>query len=553
MRPSAPHRLDRWAPWLAFLLALVFYTYTLQPSLAWGDGTRLQREAVTGESFILAEMVQPAIHPDPFPFNRLGVAAWDHPLFVMLAHTLVRLLPWVARLWLVNFVSALGGAGAVALVYALIATQTSSRAAGAVAAASLMVSHTFWFHAVTPEVYTLLAVLLLAGLVAWQRFEATGRRGWLFAAGLVLGLGASNHLLAVLAAPALVIYWALEYRSWPAPRPRLDFRKYAGWLALVGAGFLLGFVPYLVQLVRLLRLLPFDQVMGPVVGTTFLANLLALTPADFLASLVQFVVLHLAQFNPVGLGLGAVGLWRGAQVGGPLARKAAAGYVVYATFGLLYHVSDQFAFYLSAYVFLALAIGLGTAVVLRRLSARRRVWVLAGLAGLIGLMPVAYDAAPRLVRAAGSGDEIMDIPQIGTGVRDGLAYYVNPNKHGDYGAWDFGLATMTALPPNALVLAEWYTDTDEYFVLRYFNAVEGVRTDVVLEGWPTEDPFAFSADLALARVAAEAATRPVYLASLSDFYYGVETLKRDYCVTPEHNLYRVYPRAAAPAGAACLP
>lgn len=549
---AAPHpNRDRWGAALAFVLALAFYTYTLQPSLAWGDGTRLQREAVTGESFILAEMVQPAITPDPFPFNRLGVAAWDHPLYIMLAHTAVRLLPWVARLWLVNFVSALAGAGAVALVYGLIATQTGQRAAGAVAAGSLMVSHTFWFHAVTPEVYTLWALLLLAALAAWQRFEATGRRGWVFAAGLALGLGASNHLLAFLALPALALYGALEYLA--LGRPRVDVRRVGGTLALAAGGFLLGFVPYLVQLARLLRLLPLDQVMGPVVGTTFLASLLALTPADLLASLVQFIVLHLAQFNPVGLGLGLVGLWPGARTGGRLARKVAAGYAVYATFGLLYHVSDQFAFYLSAYVFLALAIGLGTAEVLRRVSAPRRGWVIGAVAVLIALMPVAYDAAPKLVRASGSGDEIMGIPQIGTGVRDGLAYYVNPNKHGDYSAWDFGLATMTALPPNALVLAEWYTDTDEYFVLRYFNAVEGIRADVVLEGWPTEDPFAFSADLAVARVTAEAAQRPVYLASLSEFYYGVETLKRDYCITPEHNLYRVYPREAAPAGVACLP
>src|SRR5690242_4314119 len=126
--------VEGWGAWLVFLLALAFYTYTLQPSLAWGDGTRLQREAVTGESFILAEMVEPAITPDPFPFNRLGVAAWDHPLYVMIAHTLVVLLPFIARLWLVNFVSALCGAGAVALVYVLIATQTGSRAAGVVAA-----------------------------------------------------------------------------------------------------------------------------------------------------------------------------------------------------------------------------------------------------------------------------------------------------------------------------------------------------------------------------------------------------------------------------------
>jgi hypothetical protein len=240
-------------------------------------------------------------------------------------------------------------------------------------------------------------------------------------------------------------------------------------------------------------------------------------------------------------------------VGGGLARKVAAGLLVYSAFGILYHVSDQFAFFLSAYVWFALALGLGTAALLTRLSASGRRWLLGGAAALILLMPPAYAAAPRLIRAAGGGDAVLGIPAIGTDVRDGLAYYMNPNKHGDYGAWDWGLSTIQALPPNALVLAEWYTDTDEYFVLRYFNAVEGLRPDVQLEGWPTEDPFAFDAALAISRVRAAAANRPVYLASLDDRYYGVSALQADYCFVAEHTLYRAYPRAAAPAGATCLP
>ena len=74
---------------LLFLAVLGFYLLTMQPSLAWGDGMRLQREVITAESFILAEIVDVEFPPDPFPFARLGVAAWDHPLYVMLGHGLV--------------------------------------------------------------------------------------------------------------------------------------------------------------------------------------------------------------------------------------------------------------------------------------------------------------------------------------------------------------------------------------------------------------------------------------------------------------------------------
>jgi hypothetical protein len=159
--------------WVVLALALAFYIHTLQPSLAWGDGTRLQREAVTGESFILAEMVEADFAPDPFPFARLGVAAWDHPLYVILAHTLVRAMPGIHDLWLVNLVSAVFAAGAVALVYAWVLRHTGSTAAACVAAGSLAVSHTFWFHAVTPEVYSLLAGISMQaqgnGAGCWPR------------------------------------------------------------------------------------------------------------------------------------------------------------------------------------------------------------------------------------------------------------------------------------------------------------------------------------------------------------------------------------------------
>jgi hypothetical protein len=215
----------------------------------------------------------------------------------------------------------------------------------------------------------------------------------------------------------------------------------------------------------------------------------------------------------------------------------------------LYRVSDQFAFYHMAYVFFALAVGLGTALVLRRLAPRQRLAVLAALAGGILVMPVLYAAAPRLARALGVGDELLGIPEIGTGVRDGLAYYVNPNKRGDRGAEVFGRAVLAGLPPGALVLAEWYTDTDEYFVLRYFQAVAGMRPDVTVMGWPTQDPLSFDSNQALRLVAAEIGHRPVYLASLSDVYYAVSELQHEYCLVPEHMLFRIYPKD--PGSGAC--
>lgn len=534
---------------LLFTAVLAFYLYTLQPSLAWGDGTRLQREVVTAESFILAEMVDVPFAPDPLPFARLGVAAWDHPLYVILGHALVRALPGVDPLWLVNAVSAVFGAGAIALIFLWIHANTRSLPASLFAALALAVSHTFWWHAVTPEVYTLFAFLLLLAVYSFDRYERHGRFRDLLLAAFALGVGASNHLLAFLALPALALYLLLARKS-PRALNLTAIRLF--WLVLA---FLLGFAPYLVQLLRLLRTFPPEMVMGPAVGATFLRGSLATTPALLLQSLVGYLIFLVYQFNPLGVLLGAYGWWIGRRAYPVLWAKAVALYAVYLLFALVYRVADQFAFFLAAHVFWAVALGMGTAVLLDAAqsftAARRRALGLL-LAASVLLMPLLYAGAPRLLRAVGIDEAAFGVPQVGNGVRDGLAYYVNPNKRGDTAAAAFGRETLQRLPPDAVVLAAWYVDTDEYFVLRYFAVVEGMRPDVALVGWPTVDPFTFDPALAREKIAADLPQRPVYLASLSEEFYDARTLLTLYCVQPEDNLYRIYSRSAADEQT-CLP
>jgi hypothetical protein len=524
-----------WA-FLLFLFVLAFYTLTLQPSLAWGDGIRLQREVITAESFLLAEIVDVTFAPDPLPFARLGVAAWDHPLYVMLGHLLVRTLPMVHAPWLVNFISALFGAGTIALFFLLCARHTRSTPAALLAALSLAVSHTFWWHAVTPEVYTLFAFLLLLAIYCFDTFEQNGRFAYLFIAALAMGLGIANHLLAGLALLSFVLYLLLARKSWR------DFHLNAKKLLWLVVAFILGALPYWLQFLRLLRTFTLAEMLGTAVGSTFLRGSTALAPDLLLQSTTSYLTFLVYQFLLVGLFLGLYGWWSGRRPYPGLWNKAASLFIVYLLFGLLYSVSDQFAFFLGAHMFWAMAIAMGIAQLELKVWPDRR-WILTSLLALPLLaVPLFYDAAPDGLRAAGVTDEIFGVPQIGTGVRDGLAYYLNPNKQGDVDADTFGLQTFTSLPQDSLVLAEWYTDTDEYFVLRYFAVVNGLRPDVELAGWPTVDPFDFDAQLALQKIAAELPHRPVYLASLSDEFYAASTILAGYCVVEEYNLYRIYPR-----------
>ncbi|MFN2136579.1 MAG: protein O-mannosyl-transferase family [Candidatus Promineifilaceae bacterium] len=539
-------------PSLLFLASLVFFLLTLQPGLAWGDGTRLQREVVTAESFIFAEMVQRPFAPDPYPFARLGVAAWDHPLYVMLGHTLVQAAPAGRALWVTNALSALFAAGTVTLLYLLLYRHTRAPAPALLAAAALAVSHTFWWHAVTPEVYTLFTFLLLLVITFLESYEVSGRFAALLAAAFFLGLGISNHLLAGLALPALLLYLLIinnQYSTINSQWRRLRGRQFV-WL---GIAFLAGLLPYLVQFLRLLRTFPVGELLGPAAGTTFLQGSLALSPVALGQSLLSYLIFLFYNFLLLGVFLGLYGWWAGRLPYPLLWAKALAGYLVYLIFGLVYQVSDQFAFFLAAHLFWAIALGLGLALAGRAAASGRRQRLLYALFALsILLTPLFYHLAPGLLRAAGVDEAAFGVPLIGSGVRDGLAYYIDPNKAGDHAAETFGHETLASLPPDALVIAEWYTDTDEYFVLRYYAAVEGLRPDVTVLGWPTADPFSFDSALVTDTVAANITARPIYLASLSEQFYAAPRLLDQTCIVPEHNLYRVYPLEEA-ASRSCLP
>jgi len=524
----------RLAALAVFTLTTVFYIYTLMPSLAWGDGTKLQGDAIAGESFILAEMPEDQFSPDPYPFARVGVAAWDHPLYIILGHILVKALPFIDPLWLVNLISAVFGAASIALVFLIGYRSTGSLLTSAYASFSLAVSHTFWWNSSTPEVYTLFIFLLLGSLCVFDRFESTRNYAFLGYSAFLLGLAASNHLLALLALPALALYFfsSRTYRHLAIPP--------LSSLSLPAAGFMAGFMIYGFQFIRLSRNFSPAEIMGPVVGMTFISQLWQLTPALLVESLVTYFFYLIIQFGPIGVILGIVGFGQIFRRNDFHNRKLAAFFGVYTVFGIFYKVTDQFAFFMSSHVFWAIIMGIGAQAIFLRL----RVTLRPALGGFLALTilgaPFFYAALPALARQAGLSDTSLGIPRIGTGTRDGLSYYINPNKHGDFNAYNFGYATISNIAPDAIVIAQWYTDTDEYFILRHFTRIKGLRPDVTIAGWPSQDPFSFDVRLVLDLIEDSVPKHPVYLASLSDRFYAASRLTQMYCIVPENNLYRLH-------------
>jgi hypothetical protein len=473
--------------------------------------------------------------PDPYPFAKVGVAAWDHPLYIVFGHLLVSAFPFADSLWLVNLLSAIFGAASIALVFLLTHRYTDSIFASCYASLSLAVSHTFWWHASTPEVYTLFVFLLLASFYFFEEFERTNKQYLLLYSSFFFGLAASTHILAFLAIPTLGLYYLLS-------------RKYHGFqiarlknLLTPAFGFLAGFALYIIQFIRLSRNIPLNEIMGPVVGSTFLSQLGGtFSPILLGQSLLSYLFFLTVQFGPVGIILGALGVRKVFGDKDLSLRKIISFFIVFALFGIFYRVTDQFTFFIASYVFWVMLMGIGSIRVLSLIQQNSRFLLPSILALLILATPFFYTILPRLAEMGGINDSTIGIPKIGVGVRDGLAYYINPNKRGDTSAYDFGNQALENLEPNSVLIAEWYTDTDEYFIFRYFTRIKKLRPDVTVVGWASQDPFYFDSQLALDVIEESFPEHPVYLASLSDRFYAASKLIEMYCIVPENNIYRLY-------------
>ena len=524
----------RWLPLILLIIVGLFYIFTLQPSLAWGDGARIQIEAITGESFIFTGLPDEMFTSGPFPFAKLGVAAWDHPMYVYFTYGFVHLLAFANPLWGVNLVSALFGALMITLFYVLCLRHTRSVLASLLATISLAVSHTYWFHAASPEVYTFLAFLMLTCLYFYSRYEEERKYTYLFGAVLVFGMAAATHILAFLMLPAFGLFYMIKLFKRDFQRP--ETRQ----VLLLPIAFVLGFFPYLIQFARMLGIFSTSDVIDSIIGIIFLESSLSITMGFVVESIATYIFYLLLQFNPLGIGMGFYGLWKSKTM---FWQRNLFLYVIYALFGTAYRVTDQFAFFMLAHIFFAFAMANGLAVLLPRLqNARRRNFVFANVV-LIAAMPVLYAALPGLTAKIGITDEMLGIPSVGVeDVRSGITYYANPNKYRDTSAEEFGRSTIAALPPDAFVVAEWYTDTDEYLVFDYYTHVAGLRPDVEVAGWMLEDPFTFDSGIIVDKIESQLAKRPVYLASLSEEFYNASYLLREYCIVPEFNLYRVYPQ-----------
>lgn len=215
---------------VAALLVLIGYLVTLAPTVTFWDAGELVAAA-----------------------NSLGIPhPPGTPLWVLVAHTWGKLIPFGDYAWRLNLMSAVAGAISAGLwflvAHALVRRGDREAPAwiplGAGLAAALLTAFTFtnWQNAVEAEVYSIAMITIAGGAwcaVRWTEYRTVRRGTQMLLLLLLLGaMSIGNHLLALLVGPALVLF--LAHVAWRDPlRDAAERLRERARVMMVGATWLL--------------------------------------------------------------------------------------------------------------------------------------------------------------------------------------------------------------------------------------------------------------------------------------------------------------------------
>ncbi|HEX42494.1 MAG TPA: DUF2723 domain-containing protein [Phycisphaerales bacterium] len=484
---------------VVFVGAALLYVATSAPSLVWQDSGLIQWR-------VLNRDIE----------GNMGLAL-SHPLYYLIAIG-ASFLGDPARM--ATLTTALISAWAVANLFLLMGLWVKRTLPAAIAALTLALSHTFWWHATVPETYNLTAALLLAELVVLLQYGNTGRVRYLYILALLNGLGVANHMLAAISFVCYAVLLASLLMH-----GQIRMRDVGVMAAFWGVGALPLEVLFVMRWVQTGDL--GGTIASALFGDRWRADVLnASITARIVVENLMWIGLNLATPNVFLLILGA---WIVAlQVRRcRFHRVVAALVVLYLAFAFRYTVVDRYAFFIPFYCMAAILVGIGAWEMLERFSGRALPVVLVFFA--FWTIP-AYVAAPMLARELGLAERPRQLPY-----RDDAVYHLRPWRPGDDGAARFADEALGNTARDGIILA----DATAAPPLLYTQKARDKRPDVkVVSSVGSSDGAPQITPEIIDEIAA---TRTVYVVTPAPGYCPEYVLDR-YEFAADGLLYRAVPR-----------
>ena len=390
--------------------------------------------------------------------GNLGLAL-SHPLYILIG-IVAKYLPIGEFAYRVNLISAVAAAAAVANLFLLLRLWLGRVLPAIIAAVTLMVSWTFWQHAVIAEVYTLCVALLSAELIMLLQYARTKRVGYLYLLGLFNGLAIANHMWAAFGFACYTIFLIVLL-----VRRRIGLKH----LVIIVLLWVAGAAPYEYLIIKNIILSgDFQSTLASAVfGSLWQGPVL--NAAISMKMVLENIIFILLNFPTPNLVLFFVGLWvlREKAPVRSFANVVLALLVLFFVFAFRYTVPDRYVFFLPFYYFAAVLIGLGADVVLALYNRKALVLVIL----VFALLPTpAYFFTPEVARKTyKSLGQRRQRPY-----RDEYVYFLQPWKTGYRGAERFANEALDTVEKNAII----YADSTTVHALLYAQQVKGKRPDV---------------------------------------------------------------------------
>jgi len=421
----------------------VLYIVTCAPAILWQDSGRF---------------VYRIWHNDIQ--DKLGLAL-AHPLYIMIGIA-VKQIPLGDLAYRVNLISAVFGAVAVANIFLLLRLWLGKSVPAVIAAITLALSHTFWYHASIAETYTLYIALLTGELIMLLRYMQSSKVSYLYWLGLLNGLAIANHMFASIPLLCYGVFFVVLL-----VKKRIGF----GRLAVVVLLWIIGAAPYEYLIIK--NIIQSGDFTGTALSAAFGnswqgAVLNTSLSLKIVKENILFLLLNFPTPNLLLLFVGLFGLYKYCP------EKAFSNVVLvlsvlFFLFAFRYTVPDRYTFFMPFYCMVSVLAGLGVYVVNKRMSSR----VFICLVLIFASLPIPVYAAVPIVaeKMRFNLGTRREIPY-----RNEYRYFLCPWKTGYRGAERFANEALALVENNANI----YADSTVAYVLLYAQQVEQKRRDVTI-------------------------------------------------------------------------